>query len=145
MEDAAGRLGCPKRTVFGPCGGVRDDGRCELAEHPCVSTSGSSSGPTHPPPLPEGNEFPSEPGLLELLAGAGFRLEESGEADLLDSPPEWKERAEAVEHEVERRHGDDPAFRQAEEQSGRVGRLLADGALRPWLGIARNAPDTQPH
>ena len=26
--------GCPKRMVFGPCGGVRDDGRCELAEHP---------------------------------------------------------------------------------------------------------------
>jgi hypothetical protein len=22
--------------VFGPCGGVRDEGRCELAEHPCV-------------------------------------------------------------------------------------------------------------
>ena len=27
---------CPKRMVFGPCGGVRDNGRCELAEHPCV-------------------------------------------------------------------------------------------------------------
>jgi 5,10-methylenetetrahydrofolate reductase len=36
MDDAAGRLGCPKRMVFGPCGGVRDDGRCELAEHRCV-------------------------------------------------------------------------------------------------------------
>jgi methylenetetrahydrofolate reductase (NADPH) len=32
----AARVGCPKRMVFGPCGGVRDDGRCELAEHPCV-------------------------------------------------------------------------------------------------------------
>jgi hypothetical protein len=32
----AGRLGCPKRMVFGPCGGVRDDERCELAEHRCV-------------------------------------------------------------------------------------------------------------
>jgi hypothetical protein len=31
-----GRLGCPKRMVFGPCGGVREDERCELAEHPCV-------------------------------------------------------------------------------------------------------------
>ena len=31
-----GRPGCPKRMVFGPCGGVRDDDRCELAEHPCV-------------------------------------------------------------------------------------------------------------
>jgi methylenetetrahydrofolate reductase (NADPH) len=31
-----GRTGCPKRMVFGPCGGVRDDDRCELAEHPCV-------------------------------------------------------------------------------------------------------------
>jgi hypothetical protein len=27
---------CPKRMVFGPCGGVRDNGRCELAEHPCA-------------------------------------------------------------------------------------------------------------
>ncbi|MGY1802869.1 methylenetetrahydrofolate reductase [Blastococcus sp. SYSU D00922] len=32
----AGRLGCPKRMVFGPCGGVREDERCELAQHRCV-------------------------------------------------------------------------------------------------------------
>ena len=89
-----------------------------------------------PPPLPEGNEFPSETELRALLAGAGFRLEETAEADLGDSPEEWTRRADAVEAEVARRHGSDPAFLQAEEQSRRVGRLLAAGALRAWLGVA---------
>lgn len=27
---------CPKRMEYGPCGGVELDGRCEVAEHPCV-------------------------------------------------------------------------------------------------------------
>ncbi|MGZ4507682.1 MAG: class I SAM-dependent methyltransferase [Blastococcus sp.] len=89
-----------------------------------------------PPPLPEGNEFPSEEELLELIDGAGFRLDATTDADLADSPPGWTERADAVDAEVARRHGDDPAFRQAREQSLRVGRLLAEGALRPWLGVA---------
>ena len=89
-----------------------------------------------PPPLPEGNEFPSEAELRALLTGAGFSLEETAEADLSDSPPEWSERADAVDAEVARRHGDDEAFRQARENSSRVGRLLSDGGLRPWLGIA---------
>jgi len=89
-----------------------------------------------PPPLPEGNEFPSEGELHGLLAGAGFRLEETAEADLGDSPEEWTRRADAVQAEVERRHGSAPAFQQAEEQSRRVGRLLSDGGLRAWLGIA---------
>ncbi|MGZ4642419.1 MAG: class I SAM-dependent methyltransferase [Blastococcus sp.] len=89
-----------------------------------------------PPPLPEGNEFPSEEELLELIDGAGFRLDATTDADLADSPPGWTERADAVDAEVARRHGDDPAFQQAREQSQRVGRLLAEGALRPWLGVA---------
>jgi SAM-dependent methyltransferase len=89
-----------------------------------------------PPPLPEGNEFPPEAELLSLLADAGFDLTDSAEADLSDSPPEWGERADAVDAEVQRRHGGDPAFEQAQEQSRRVGRLLSDGALRGWLGVA---------
>jgi methylenetetrahydrofolate reductase (NADPH) len=28
--------GCPKRMQFGPCGGVRPDGRCEMDSAPCV-------------------------------------------------------------------------------------------------------------
>jgi SAM-dependent methyltransferase len=89
-----------------------------------------------PPPLPEGNEFPTEPELLGLLEAAGFAVEVSADADLDDSPPEWSERADAVEAEVARRHGADPAFREAGEQSRRVGRLLSTGALRGWLGVA---------
>jgi len=71
-----------------------------------------------------------------LLAAAGFALEASADADLRDSPDEWSERADAVEAEVARRHGSDPAFREAREQSQRVARLLSDGALRGWLGVA---------
>jgi SAM-dependent methyltransferase len=95
----------------------------------------AADGPLTSPP-PEGNEFPSEAETRQLLADAGFAVEETAEADLGDSPEEWTRRADAVDAEIERRHGDDPAFVQAQEQSGRVGRLLSDGALRPWLGIA---------
>jgi SAM-dependent methyltransferase len=89
-----------------------------------------------PPPLPEGNVFPSEAELLGLLEGAGLRLDATAQADLAASPPEWSQRADAVDAEVARRHGDDPRWRQAEEQSRRVGRLLSEQALRPWLGVA---------
>jgi SAM-dependent methyltransferase len=88
-----------------------------------------------PPPLPEGNDFPSEEQLRRLLHGAGFRLREAATADLGDSPPEWADRADAVDTEVARRHRHDPRWQEAQEQSRRVGRLLSDGALRPWLGI----------
>jgi SAM-dependent methyltransferase len=114
-----------------------------LAELRRVLTSGARLGllvfvadEPLPPPLPEGNEFPSEAELRGLLTDAGFALGETGTADLGDSPEEWTERADAVEAEVARLHGDDPAFEQAEENSRRVGRLLADGALRAWLGVA---------
>jgi SAM-dependent methyltransferase len=88
-----------------------------------------------PPPLPEGNEFPSESEVRDLLAAAGFRLAETAEADLSASPAEWTERADAVEAEIERRHGHDPDHQQAQEQAGRVGRLLSRG-LRPWIAVA---------
>ena len=53
------RAGCPKRMVFGPCGGVRDDGRCELADSPCVFLAPplprwSAPTPTAPGPRPGG-------------------------------------------------------------------------------------------
>src|SRR5947208_56404 len=74
--------------------------------------------------------------LEALLAGAGFGLTETAEGDLHDSPPSWDERADAVDEEVARRHGGEPELSQAREQARRVARLLAEGALRPWLGAA---------
>jgi 5,10-methylenetetrahydrofolate reductase len=56
------RDGCPKRMVFGPCGGVRDDGRCELAEHACVFLAPPlPRWPAPTPPAPA----PRPGGLLE--------------------------------------------------------------------------------
>src|SRR4051812_1425989 len=61
MDDAAGRLGCPKRMVFGPCGGVREDGRCEVAEHPCVFLDGP---PVEWTEVPQALPVPAPGGLL---------------------------------------------------------------------------------
>jgi SAM-dependent methyltransferase len=88
------------------------------------------------PPLPEGNTFPSLEEIRTLVDSAGFTLTASAEADLRDSPPGWDERADAVDEEVARRHGGTPDLRQAREQASRVGRLLEDGELVPWLARA---------
>ncbi|WP_222268688.1 methylenetetrahydrofolate reductase C-terminal domain-containing protein [Modestobacter marinus] len=56
------RAGCPKRMVFGPCGGVRDDGSCEVAAHPCVFLEPPLPRWTGPaPPVPA----PAAGGLIE--------------------------------------------------------------------------------
>jgi SAM-dependent methyltransferase len=89
-----------------------------------------------PGPLPDGNQFPPEAELLALLSASGFDVLDTASADLHDSPPEWDELADAVDAEVQRRHGDDPRWAQAQEQSGRMGRLIGGGHLRPWLVAA---------
>ncbi len=66
-SSAGGRLGCPKRMVFGPCGGVREDGRCELTEYRCVFLDQPLvrwPGPPVPPAAPAPN------GLLARAAAA---------------------------------------------------------------------------
>jgi SAM-dependent methyltransferase len=129
MPDKAGALAELRRVLA-------DGGRLGLlvfvADGPLTSAA------------PDGNEFPSEARTRQLLADAGFEVLDAAVADLSDSPEEWARAADAVDAEVERRHGQDPAFRQAQENSGRVGRLLADGSLRPWLVVAaaRYARDT---
>lgn len=43
--------GCPKRMVFGPCGGVRARGGCEMVDRPCVFTT-ADRVPTVPLTVP---------------------------------------------------------------------------------------------
>lgn len=47
------RAGCPKRMVFGPCGGVRPGGRCEVDARPCPFVE------TPPPRWPSSAGSPS--------------------------------------------------------------------------------------
>jgi 5,10-methylenetetrahydrofolate reductase len=63
-EESPPRLGCPKRMVYGPCGGVRDDERCEVTEHRCVFLGESLV------PWPGSPVEPADPPADGLLARA---------------------------------------------------------------------------
>jgi SAM-dependent methyltransferase len=93
------------------------------------------TGPLRSAP-PDGNVFPTAEELDALLAGAGFGVRARGVADLHDNPPGWAEAADAVDAEVERRHGGDPRWVRAQEQSGRMGTLLGSGDVEPLLVVA---------
>lgn len=55
---------CPKRMHYGPCGGVREDGGCEMRPHPCPFAT------LHEAPGWAGSPPPSRPGP-DLLTGPG--------------------------------------------------------------------------
>lgn len=86
---------------------------------------------------PAGNDFPTSDRLISLLGDAGLRVEASGSTrDFASSPPLWDDHAAAVDAELERRHGADPAWQTAQRQSGIIGRLLAAGDLEGKLFVA---------
>jgi SAM-dependent methyltransferase len=89
---------------------------------------------------PEGNHFPTPDGLSGLLEDAGLTVVRSGHlADFAATPPLWQERVDAVEAELERRHGRDQRWRTAERQAGRIGRLIAEGEVRGTMLVVRRA------
>jgi SAM-dependent methyltransferase len=83
---------------------------------------------------PEGNDFPTLGALDELLERASLHVLDSGWTDHFAAfPPHWEEAVELVQEELEQRHGGDPRWRSAEEQSGRMGALLEAGEVRGRL------------
>lgn len=92
--------------------------------------------PLREPPV--GNTFPTSSELADLLAGAGLRTTKTaGTADFAGSPALWQQHADAVETELERRHGDHPDWQTAAQQSSRIGALLSSGDLVGTLLVAR--------
>jgi SAM-dependent methyltransferase len=85
---------------------------------------------------PEGNHFPTPDSLDVLITAAGLsERDRASTADLPSSSPSWRDRTGAVESALDRRHGQDPAWRTAEDQSARIGHLLQEGQLQSQVLI----------
>ena len=79
---------------------------------------------------PVGNNFPTAERLRSLLAGAQLEVFDSATTgDYAGGPSLWQERVDAVDAELERRHGADPAWQTASRQAALIGRLLERGEL----------------
>lgn len=89
-----------------------------------------------PRPLgaPEGNLFPSEQELADLLSGAGFQLvERRPTADFGAAPRSWTDRADRVEQAVARAHDGDARLAASQDQEQRLARLMDDGTVTGHL------------
>lgn len=83
---------------------------------------------------PEGNHFPTVAGLDAQLGQAGLAiLDRQATNGLPPHPPQWQQRLDTVESELQRRHARHPAWRTAEDQSARIGRLLHRGQVESQL------------
>lgn len=64
-------LDCPKHMRYGPCGGVRSDGRCEVADAPCTFLGTpvvAWSGLDRRIPVPAAASLPAAAAMRDLLA-----------------------------------------------------------------------------
>ncbi len=86
---------------------------------------------------PEGNQFPDDRTLVELLQAADLhRVASADLAQFAAMPTRWREQTDEVEAALEARHGDDPGWRTAQGQSAIMGRLLGGGELVGRLVVA---------
>ena len=123
--------GCPKRMVYGPCGGVRPDSRCELDDRDCPFVGRATvrwSGPEHRTdqvPTSASAHFgraPDEPVIvidlgvrpydLASVRGVATRLAASSDAVLVSD------------------HQDRPDYPPTFMAS-----LVADAGARPWVTL----------
>jgi SAM-dependent methyltransferase len=86
------------------------------------------------PDQPEGNHFPSEPELDQLLDDAGLEVVASAVlADFDSASAEWSAAEDRVEELVERTHSGDERWQRAQEQQATMGRLIGEDLVRGRL------------
>ena len=89
---------------------------------------------------PEGNTFPTVEALDGLLDRAALRVLTSGWTDHFAAlPADWEGAMATAHAELDRRHGDDRRWQTAQEQSDRMGSLLAAGEVRGRMLVLRPA------
>lgn len=82
------------------------------------------------PHEPSGNLFPDRLELETAVGRAGLEIRDDvWMGDLADCPDEWRRATAEVDGVIERDHGQEEGFVVAQQQSERIGRLLADGLV----------------
>jgi SAM-dependent methyltransferase len=95
---------------------------------------------TAPFEQPDGNHFPTEDELLELLDDAGLVIHaRRGTSEVNSAPPQWQSRLETVTTRLAQRHGHQHAWQLANEQADLIGRLLDESVVTGELVAVRRA------
>ena len=88
---------------------------------------------------PEGNHFPTTGSIVGHVDAAGLRIEDwISTADLPAIPEAWQNSLDEVSSALEQRYGGHRLWQVAEEQSGRMGRLLEEGKISGALVSLRH-------
>ncbi len=134
-----GRVGCPKRMVFGPCGGVRPDGGCEMVDAPCAFDVSELPELPELPALSELSELETAPGMPSATLPTPTAVRVPEVLTDLSTPP-----ADAATLRTTARllagscdavlvgdHQDRPDF-----PPSTLARLIADVGVEPWVTLA---------
>ncbi|GGL97454.1 methylenetetrahydrofolate reductase C-terminal domain-containing protein [Nakamurella endophytica] len=113
--------GCPKRMVFGPCGGVRSAGGCEMADQLCVFLEPGRT-------LPEWQQ-PQRPGELRAPLVLTDLSVPPGDAATLTATTRLL--APACDAMLVGDHQDRPDF-----PPSQLAALIAAAGGRPWVTLA---------